>query len=229
MESHRYVDFVSDEHFLDCVRWVCESYMDPRDRDEQSLNRNGIDPFKMVFDMICYDMDLSGWKVKEHARQEDKTTNNRTGDFHQRLLGGVDGWTDLGVGDDTKLDLKRGDDTIFMELKNKFNTVNGDSLSKVREKLEANSARYPHSTNYWAYIVAKDGTSGTSSWRYKKRENPRIRKLWGDNVYSLVTGRGDSLYQVWRALPKAICVVRQADQRLNLDALETWFRRAFLQ
>lgn len=229
MEPHRYVDFVSDGHFLDCVSWVCESYTDPRNRDEQSLSRNGIDPFKMVFDMVCYDMDLDGWKSKEYARQEDKTTNNRTGDFHQRLLGGVDGWVDLGVGDKTKLDLKKGDDTVFIELKNKFNTVNDDSLSKVREKLETNLRRYPESMNYWAYIIMKGGTSGTSAWRYKGRETPRIRRVWGSDVYSLITGRDDSLHQVWAALPRAINDVCSTDRRLDSGALEPWFGKAFLQ
>ena len=135
-----------------------------------------------------YNIDLEKWKVKERTRQADKTTNNRIGDFHQKLLGGVKGWTDLGIGDDTKLDLKNDDNTIFLELKNKFNTTNSDSLSKVREKLVNNLQSYPHAVNYWAFIVHKDGTFGESDWIYRKQNEPKIKKIWGDNIYKMITG-----------------------------------------
>jgi len=80
------------------------------------------------------------------------------------LLGCMDGWTDLGIGDDSHLDLKKDDDTIFMELKNKENTVNSDSKKQVRIKLEEKFAEKPNAKCYWAYIVAENGLSEERVW-----------------------------------------------------------------
>ena len=228
MADSRYVDFVSDDHFLECVGLVCDSYPDLDHRGSRSLWRNGIDPFKMVFDIMNCKIDLERWDANELVRQNDKTVNNRIGDFHQKLLGGVDGWTDLGTGDRTKLDLKRDDDAIFLELKNRFNTVNADSLSAIRGKLEANLERFPDSVSYWAFIVEKGGTSGESDWKYKGRKDPRIRKVWGSRVYSLVTGSDDSLERVWIALPDAINEIRSADHPLaDTEKLRSRLNAAF--
>ena len=99
------------------------------------LQRNTLDPIKQVFDISAMKIDSDSWVKNELIRQQDKTINNRIGDFHQRLLGKVDGWEDLGTGDTTKVDLRKEDNSIFMELQNKENTVNADSKDQVRRKL----------------------------------------------------------------------------------------------
>ena len=90
--SNKYVDFVSDEDFLDCVKWVCDAY--PEDSsviNMDELKRNTIDPFKLVFDLINENMNIYDWIAHEKIRQHDKTINNRIGEFHQKLLGKVSG------------------------------------------------------------------------------------------------------------------------------------------
>ena len=72
----------------------------------------------------------------ELLRQSDKTINTKIGEFHQELLSKVNGWVDLGIGDETEVDLKKEDNSIFIELKNKYNTVNSSSTKTCREKLE---------------------------------------------------------------------------------------------
>ena len=165
MPKNKYVDFVSDEHFLRCVKWVCDAYPDKSsDVNMEMLQRNALDPFKMVFDIVNGKTEVETWVKNEAIRQFDKTINNRIGEFHQKLLGGVNGWTNLGTGDESKVDLKRKDNSIFMELKNKFNTVNADSLQSVRQKLERCVIKNPKAMAYWAYIVERDGSSGESPW-----------------------------------------------------------------
>ena len=132
-KANKYVNFVSDEHFLACVRHVCEAYPASKKEIElEVLYRNTLDPFKMVFDIINTKSTVDAWIKGETIRQGDKTLNNRIGDFHQRLLGGANGWTNLGTGDESKVDLKKSNNSIFIELKNKFNTVNADSLAQVK-------------------------------------------------------------------------------------------------
>jgi len=228
---NKYVDFVSDEHFLKCVKWVCGAYLDPSLKfDKLWLQRNGIDPFKMVFDMVVPGRDFNSLLKHEKNRQYEKKSGGRIGDFHQKLLGGVSGWTDLGVGDDTKVDLKKDDNTVFMELKNKHNTVNSDSLSSVRRKLIKITEDYPGSTAYWAYIIEKNGTSGESEWDYLGDNNPKIRKIWGSKLYEMITGKKDALEKTWIALPVAINDLISTTSPINAadyEDLKEWFKDAF--
>ncbi len=204
--KNKYVDFVSDEHFLECVAHVCKGYFETRnDLTIEDLKDNGLDPFKTLFDIINKKISFEEWLKTEEGRQYDKTLNNRIGEFHQKLLGGVKGWKDLGTGDESKLDLVKKDMSIGIELKNKFNTVNADSLNKVRDKIEEFVRINTGSRGYWAYIIEKDNSSGESIWNKKDRaENKRVRKIWGYKVYELVTKDKRALNKTWKALPKAI-------------------------
>ena len=120
---NKYVEFVSDEDFLECVRKVVESY--------QTLDENVIDEFKTIFDVCVNQINFDEWLKFELTRQQDKTINNKIGEFHQELLGKVDGWVDLGMGDETEIDLKKEDNTVFVELKNKYNTMNSSSEKRI--------------------------------------------------------------------------------------------------
>jgi len=205
--TNKYVDFVSDEDFLECIKWVCDSYSLSNEIDIDYLQRNTLDPIKQVFDISAMKIDSEFWVKNELIRQQDKTINNRIGDFHQKLLGKVEGWEDLGTGDFTKVDLKKTDNSIFMELKNKENTVNADSKDQVRKKLQKILKTYPKAQTYWAYILSKKGDSGECVWEYKNNKKSKIKKIWGKNVYQLVTGKANALEQVWKAIPLAVAKV----------------------
>ncbi len=204
-KKNKYLDFISDDHFLKCVKHVCDGYSNlPVNITPSELQRNTIDPFKMVFDIANQNIDIEEWIRNEKVRQADKTLNNRIGEFHQMLLGGVKDWINLGIGDETKVDLKKTDNSIFIELKNKFNTVNSDSLDKVRDKLEKNLGKYPKSIGYWAYILDKNGKSIDEVWTRNGKSDPRLRRISGVRVYELVTKDPKALFKVWTALPVAI-------------------------
>jgi len=186
----------------------------------------------MVLDMMNGNIGLKSLLSNEVLRQNDKTSGGRIGDFHQKLLGGVKGWTDLGVGDKTKVDLKKNDNTVFMELKNKYNTVNADSLASVRRKLEKITEDYNGSIAYWAYIVEKNGSSGESEWIYRGNNNPSIKKIWGNKIYELITGQPDALEKTWLALPLAIKDIRGQKAKISdadMEELKQWFKDAFFR
>ena len=227
---NKYVDFVSDAHFEKCVRHVCKEFENTGQIDDKKLQSNGIDPIKMTFDMIKHGISFDVWKKKEAERQDDKSVNNTIGEFHQMLLGGVSGWTDLGIGDESKLDLQKNDGSVFLELKNKENTVNDDSLRQVRGKLETAANTHTTAMCYWAYVVAKNGKSEDRDWEYKKVNNPRIRRLTGAKIYELITCDEKNLKRVWEKLPLAIknvCgtnfTISSGDNMIFND----WFNNAF--
>ena len=99
----KYVSFVSDEIFLEEVSKVVNDYTTDEDLSktpEEVLNNSNetIDQFKTLFDIYSNQFSLNEWINFEIPRQHDKTASNRVGDFHQNLLGRVDGWVNLGRG-----------------------------------------------------------------------------------------------------------------------------------
>jgi len=222
--SHEYVDFIEDEDFENCVKWVVDGYKQSKD-----IRRNGIDPFKTVFDMYNKDMSFGSWKSSEMIRQNDKTVNNKVGEFHQKLLGCVDGWKDLQTGD--VADLSNDSETIFIELKNRWNTVKGSDMIHMWKKLEGIvTNQHQGSTAYWGFINEKKGTSGEDVWVHQGNSHTNVKKIWGKNVYQLVTGKDDSLEKIWTVLPNVLDVVLEKTTSVedeDKENLIAWFRSGY--
>lgn len=215
---NKYVEFVSDEDFLECVKHVIDFYLSDEYQEEPMTvlkeSKNGIDAIKTIFDITVKQIGFDGWANKEMERQQDKTINNKIGEFHQELLGKVEGWVDLGVGDETEIDLKKEDNTVFIELKNKHNTMNSSSTKTCREKLENVIEQYPDATAYWAYIISRKYRSENRVWKYQGREDEKIRRISGDLLYEMITGDSNALEKVYESIPKAIVDLLGEDYKL---------------
>jgi len=221
---NRYVDFVSDEDFENCVKWVVGGYTSGKD-----IRRNGIDPFKTVFDIYNNNLSFDSWIKSEEVRQNDKTVSNKVGEFHQMLLGCVSGWVDLKRGD--VADLRNTSQTIFVELKNRWNTVKGSHMIHMWDKLKKIvTTDYPGSTAYWGFINERNSTSGEDVWEHQGNTNPRVKKIWGKNVYEFFTGNADSLEKMWTALPNVLDAVLkkttlvEKEDKKNMIA---WFQSGY--
>lgn len=219
-----HVDFLEDSDFEKAVKWVVDGY-----QENNNIKRNGIDPFKTVFDMYNKDMSFTSWKNAEGIRQNDKTVNNKVGEFHQKILGSIAGWKDLQTGD--VADICNDSKTIFVELKNRWNTVKGSNMIDMWNHLNDIVENKHHgSTAYWGFINAKDGSSGEGIWTIQKKSNPKVKKIWGKNVYKMVTGDVDSLEKVWNALPKVLDKVLQKNTLLDESEksnLVKWFQSGY--
>ncbi len=213
-KPNKYLSFISDEHFskaIEHVRLASQSASEDflLRYSLKQFSKEIIDPFKMLFDL--YDIRQSGYKewVKgEIERQLDKTINNKIGEFHQLILGGVPGWQDLGVGHESEIDLAKEDNSMFIELKNKHNTMNSSSAEKCGDKLMAVLAQHPEAKAYWGYIVAKNPIGGEAQWSYKKNRktisHPNLYKAWGSRVYEIVTGNPAHLRETWLVLNREL-------------------------
>lgn len=229
---NKYVDFVSDEHLLDCVKWVCDSYPEiSSEVDLKKLEKNSLDPFKMIFDIINGGITVDQWIKNERMRQSDKTINNKVGEFHQKLLGGVTGWENLGTGNPLGIDLKNNKNTIFIELKNKWNTVKGEDHKNVFDKLKKVLAQNNNALVYYAYIIPKKPGSGEKIWRPSQRQpDNKILETWGARVYEIVTKDITSLEKTWRALPIAIrdfCKTKYQISSTDVNKLIKFFESTF--
>ena len=217
-----YVHFVTDDHYKECVRYVLDSFnnairlkeslekaIKAGDIFKSTLFSNVVDPFKMSFEVSK--IGVKEWIRKEILRQLDKSVEQKMGEFHQKLLGGVDGWTDLKVGQG--IDLVNKDNTLFLEIKNKYNTCSDSALKDVRRKLEDITSKKHNSTAYWAYIIANSKKkSGESIW-IKKGFNKidSVKYIWGESVYEKVTGDPKALYKIYQTLPLVIAEVTKED------------------
>jgi hypothetical protein len=221
--------FVSIESYELAVNHVIKAIEDAKSYEESIINAinnnnifssdffsNALDPFTMQFGMSL--SSDKNWIATEVKRQLYKTFEQKIGEFHQKLLGSVDGWNDLGVGDDSKVDLSNDNGTIFIELKNKFNTCNSDALAKVRDKLLNVIINNNEAIAYWAFIVpATKSKQGSAVWKQKRRViHPNLYKAWGAEVYRIVTGDSNNLFKTYNALDEVILKLNK-----NNDTLDT--------
>jgi len=61
------------------------------------------------------------------------------------------------------------------------------------------------------------------------KDNPKIRKIWGKEVYKLVVGKTSALKETWNALPKAISDTTKSKSLDEKDAerLKKFFSETF--
>ena len=98
------------------------------------------------------------------------------------------------------------------------------------ERLDEITRMYPKSIAYYAHINEKHGTSGEDVWVHQGNSNLNVKKIWGKNVYKLITGKQDALEKTWYALPAAISNIADSSKayklKMNQDIIK-WFGDSF--
>lgn len=207
-----FLDYISDENFLDEVELLLKKAKKKRDAAERTFNSNVIDPFGALFEAPGFSSH-EDWRNSEIARQRQKTIQNHVGTFHQKVLGHVEGWQDMGIGG--IVDLVNEERKIIAEVKNKYSTVTGGDLAEKYNALnKLVSPKHSRFKDYDAYFVniiprrpvridqpftPSDKNSGSQC-----PVNSKIRIIDGASFYTLVTGRTDALKELHAALPHAI-------------------------
>jgi hypothetical protein len=123
------LNYISDEDLYREVKAVLDVATSAADAAEDKLYNNVIDPFSAVMDSMRQGITLSNWLEQEKARQVQKSMQNALGTFHQRILGCVEGWRDLGNGG--VLDLENNNKKVIAEIKNKHNTTKGNHKKEI--------------------------------------------------------------------------------------------------
>ena len=131
------IDFINQKTFDEHVKQTIIRYDDLlKPYDLKKLNSNILDPVKLIFDKSVYNYTWEEILNNEIFRQRDKSNNNSIGFFHQNIFNYINGCTVPQTGWDViyrsekgiKLQLESGDTqrvkTIYVEMKNKHNTMN---------------------------------------------------------------------------------------------------------
>ncbi|MDR1033579.1 MAG: Eco47II family restriction endonuclease [Bifidobacteriaceae bacterium] len=207
--------FISNEHFKEHVQATISNYGEKLiPYDLEKFNSNTIDPIKLIFDKTVYRYSWEEIIKNEIFRQRDKSNNNSIGYFHQRIFQYIDnctvpqeGW-DVIVQKDEKITLPEGDNvkTIYVEMKNKHNTMNSAASGKTYIKMQHQLLSDDDCACFLVETIAKHSQNIT--WNIKvdgeSKSHKRIRRVSMDEFYSIVTGESDAFYRMCMALPAVI-------------------------
>lgn len=202
--KNKYVDFISDEHLLNCIANLYNSYLKAKNNiTKKNFYTNKVDTIKLTFDAQFNNINQESLIQAEILRQIDKSINNSIGTFHEQILGGIKGYQ---VGKLSGYDIKANNDSLFADIKNKHNTMNSSSAESLFQKLKIYADNYKQAKCYWVQILAKG--SFNNLWKGeingKEYSHSRVYKISGDKFYALLSGKENAFFQLYKVLPLAI-------------------------
>lgn len=209
------LSFISEQDFYSHVKATIAQYGEKLEPyDLQKFNNNIIDPIKLIFDKTVYRFDWKEIINNEIFRQRDKSNNNDIGYFHQKIFKYIkscnvpsQGW-DVIFKNDKGINLPDGDKvrTIYVEMKNKHNTMNSSASGKTYIKMQNQLLSDDNCACFLVEAIAKHSQNIT--WVVtvdkKKCSHRLIRRVSMDEFYKLVTGQEDAFFQMCMVLPDVI-------------------------
>jgi len=190
--------FISDTLIFKHVRETVLLYKNYIDLKE--FNSNLIDPIKLTFDAKVYGKTFEEIIESECVRQIDKSNTNHIGYFHQNLFNYAgNGWRVPQKG----FDVVNDDRKIFVEMKNKHNTMNSSSAQATYMKMQNQLIKDPQSTCMLVEAIAKK--SQNIIWEAKlngvQYRHERIRRVSMDKFYEIVFDDQYAFMKLCKALP----------------------------
>ncbi len=186
--------------------------------DLKKFNKNIIDPIKLIFDKTVYNLSWEEVIKSEIFRQRDKANNNDIGYFHQHIFryfpecevpanGTKGGWDVIWNAPQGVL-LPDGSivHKVYVELKNKHNTMNSAAAGKTYIKMQSQILANDDCACFLVEAIAKN--SQNIKWKTTvdgtNVEHKCIRRVSIDRFYEMVTGQTDAFYQLCLILPSII-------------------------
>ncbi len=230
------LSWISDADLNAAVKHLLDKATAAKVMAEQKFGKNVIDPFSALFEIAAFGLSYQDWKKSEAARQAQKTLQNHVGDFHQRILGSINGWENLEVGNE--VDLVNHDSKMIAEVKNKYNTLKGSDKSGLYHTLDGlimrKSSRFKGYTSYYVVVIPnrkatfnKSFTPSDKSTGAKCPENELIREIDGSSFYDLATGHTNSLEELFDVLPSVVSEVSKGNMSVSKENVEHFFRAAY--
>ena len=216
------LDFISEENFKKHVQATILKYGEKLESfDLKRFNSNLVDPIKLIFDKSVYKTSWEEIVNNEIFRQRDKSNNNDIGYFHQNIFSYFDGcevpqegW-DVICRNPDGIVMPDGDvvHTIYVEMKNKHNTMNSASSAKTYIKMQSQLLDDDDCACMLVEAIAKysQNVKWTTKVDGKSVQHKRIRRVSMDQFYAIVTGDENAFYKMCMALPEVINAVVQEE------------------
>lgn len=237
------LNFISEEDFYTHVQATIDKYGEKlHSFDLKRFNKNIVDPIKLIFDRSVYRASWDEIISNEIFRQRDKSNNNDIGYFHQTIFqymkncrvpeNGQEGGWDVIVEQPNGILLADGTrvSRVFVEMKNKHNTMNSASAGKTFIKMQNQLLKDDDCVCFLVEAIAKQ--SQDIKWETtvdkQKVSHKLIRRVSLDRFYALVTGQEDAFYQMCMVLPDTI---EKAVQEMDTSTIphDTVFQELLLQ
>lgn len=213
------LSFISEEDFTNHVKATIEKYGEKlKSFDLKRFNKNIIDPVKLIFDKTVYQASWEEIVSNEIFRQRDKSNNNDIGYFHQRIFQYIDkcrvpdngkegGWDVIFENPDSIEIPSAGTvSRVYVEMKNKHNTMNSASAGKTFIKMQNQLLTDDDCACFLVEAIAQ--RSQNIKWETTvdkhKVGHKLIRRVSLDKFYALITGQEDAFYQMCMVLPDII-------------------------
>lgn len=212
------IDFISEEDFRNHVIATIGEYADNlQSYNISKFNSNLVDPIKLIFDKMVYHNTWEEIVKNEIYRQRDKSNNNSIGYFHQKMFryiancrvpnnGEEGGWDIIFESENGVVIDGNTVHRIYVELKNKHNTMNSASAQKTYIKMQNQLLQDDDCACFLVEAIAKE--SQNKIWKTtvngQRVSHRNIRRVSIDNFYSLITGIDDAFYQICMVLPDII-------------------------
>ena len=178
------------------------------------FNNNLIDPIKLIFDKSVY---CTSWEEivnNEIFRQRDKSNNNDIGYFHQNIFSYFNGcevpqagW-DVIYKNPNGIQMPDGDivHTLYVEMKNKHNTMNSASSAKTYIKMQGQILEDDDCACLLVEAIAKKSQNikWTTKVDGKNVQHRLIRRVSMDQFYAILTGEENAFYKMCMVLPQTI-------------------------
>lgn len=194
--------FIGEEDFTHHVRATIEKYGEKLEPfDLRRFNRNIIDPVKLVFDKIVYRSTWNEIVGNEIFRQRDKSNNNDIGYFHQRIfqymanchvpVNGEEGGWDVIYENGEGIEIPEANSVrrVYVEMKNKHNTMNSASAGKTFIKMQNQLLTDDDCACFLVEAIAP--SSQNVKWETtvdgQRVGHKLIRRVSLDRFYALVT------------------------------------------
>lgn len=212
---HQYnLGFISDEVIFNHVLNTVKKFRDHIDLKE--FNKNIIDPIKLSFDAEIYGRTIEQVIDHECFRQIDKSNTNTIGCFHQYLFKAIgNGWKVPKKG----FDIINENLHIFVELKNKHNTMNSSSAKNTYIRMQDKILSDDEAVCYLVEVISTK--SKDQPWVItideEQKKHKKIRRMSVDKFYELVFGDKNAFFNLCKALPTIINDVITETNVLFLD------------
>ena len=209
--------FVQDADIYNHVKATVLQYR--RSINLKEFNKNIIDTIKITFDSKIYGQTIAQTIESECIRQIDKTNNNCIGYFHQYLFKFVgNGWEVPANGTKGGFDVLNENLHIFVEMKNKHNTMNSSSSQKTNMKMQDKILEDDKAVCMLVEVIAKH--SQKKNWNVtvdgRHFSHDRIQRVSLDKFYEIVFGDKNAFFKLCKSLPDILDDVISEDESVML-------------
>ncbi len=232
---NQYVSFIDDSVFESHVKFLLDKARSGQTKALKNPERNVIDPFAALFSMTAFELKPTEWSKNEFLRQAGKSLENALGDFHQKLIGSIDGWECLKIG--KQIDIISHRQKIIAEIKNKHNTVKASDKINIYKELDGlvnlKNMQFKDFTAYFVVIIPSKPERFNCEFTPPDRDRgdkaplkSNVREIDGNSFYELATGRKDALKEIFEAIPRVIEKITHKNVKTEYEFALQFFNKA---